>query len=99
MGNHEDGLIDYIKRLRGGEPWATVKNEWEHSYLARDMVTRDADYVLSLPLFIRLPAAGPRGQDVLVVHAGMVPGTLLTLQTTHARTHAHVRVGTALRCA
>ena len=83
LGNHDEHMLRYARRLRAGEAWETIDTKWEHPKIARDLAPEDIDYMLSLPTHLRLPGAGPKGQDLLVVHAGVVPGVAVEDMAPH----------------
>lgn len=73
LGNHDAKVLRFLENERphDGSP---------HSAIATGLPAEDARWLASLPLWIRLPAWDSLRQDVLVVHAGLMPGVPLAEQ-------------------
>jgi hypothetical protein len=67
LGNHDAFALAHRKEAD------KERLQSRRSYL-RDLRDEDWRYIESLPLFLRLGAARPGGPEVVVVHAGAVPG-------------------------
>ena len=55
------------------------RTQGRRSYI-RDLGAEDWAYLETLPLFLRLGAVKPGGPEILVVHAGLVPGIAIEKQ-------------------
>lgn len=85
-GNHEDRLLLYAKSAKGstlhieesGDEAASSKTRGLKK-LARQLSHQQLKYLESFPLILRIGNMGPMG-DVVVVHAGLVPGLALDNQ-------------------
>jgi Icc-related predicted phosphoesterase len=91
-GNHDNAVLNASERLRrqasaADSPEAQTKSE--STLTAEKLSSSQVDYLASLPLAIRLKLtpALPGIQEVVVVHAGLVPGTRLEEQSAHAVMH------------
>jgi predicted phosphodiesterase len=76
-GNHDEAVLRYRRAQRSGEPLPKIKKG--HLAAARSMQEEDWVYLEALPLFLRFEAL-----DVLVVHAGLLPGTPVERQSPEA---------------
>ncbi len=66
VGNHDDAVLRYRRETRAGKP-LTLKPG--HLAVAQSLTEPDFAWLEALPHYIRIPE-----QDVVVVHAGVVPG-------------------------
>lgn len=72
-GNHEERLLRWRKRRRADRPLAHAS---ALGRIAAQLTAPDWELLESLPLYLQVPEHG-----LLVVHAGLVPGTPLQRQT------------------
>jgi predicted phosphodiesterase len=73
LGNHDAFALAH--RHEGAAP----SQQGRRSYIA-SLQAADWEYLQGLPLYLRLGAVKPGERDVLVVHAGLVPGVPLDRQ-------------------
>jgi hypothetical protein len=74
LGNHDAFALGH--RNDGAK---VDRSQGRRSYLAQ-LRAEDWDYLAALPLYLRLGQARPDGPEVVVVHAGAVPGIPLEQQ-------------------
>lgn len=76
-GNHDEHCLRWLRAREAAEPLPELRPA--HQAVVDALDEDDWDYLRALPLHRRLP--GLRGgEDVLVVHAGFVPGVPLEAQ-------------------
>jgi len=75
QGNHEHAVLRRVRRLREGATFADINDGGEHAALAATLAPELLEYIEDLPMFLRVENALADGRDVLIVHAGMLPGT------------------------
>jgi hypothetical protein len=76
-GNHDEAVLRYRRAQQVGAPPPKIKKS--HLAAARSLHEEDWAYLEALPLFLRFDALG-----VLVVHAGLLPGTPVERQSPEA---------------
>jgi hypothetical protein len=74
LGNH-----DAFALAHRNDAGKADRSQGRRSYLSK-LLPADWDYLESLPLFLNLGPTRPGGHDVVVVHAGAVPGLPLDRQ-------------------
>jgi predicted phosphodiesterase len=74
LGNHDAFALAHRKDAENDRVWG------RRAYL-RDLRDEDWAFLESLPLFLRLGAVKPEGPEVVVLHAGAVPGLAIEKQT------------------
>ncbi len=75
-GNHDQRVLDWHAAEAAGQPLPPLKPQ--HQRVVAKLVPDDWAYLASMPLFLRLE--DPEGRPMIVVHAGVVPGTPLEAQ-------------------
>jgi hypothetical protein len=76
-GNHDDALLKWRAAQRAGDSEAPIKGSQRR--IAEQLDEKDWDLLESMPLFIALPE-----HDLLLVHAGVVPGVPIEAQPAEA---------------
>jgi diadenosine tetraphosphatase ApaH/serine/threonine PP2A family protein phosphatase len=72
-GNHDQRVVDYGRLRAAGEPLPLMKPH--HAQALDALHADDLAYLAALPLWLRFP-----DENILVVHAGVVPGVPLEQQ-------------------
>jgi len=73
LGNHDDAVLSYLHAKAAGVPSPFLKPS--HTPVVESLAPHHIAYLESLPLWLALPE-----YNVLVVHAGLVPGVALADQ-------------------
>jgi hypothetical protein len=77
LGNHDAHVLGMLKL---SPPDAERLRRPHHFEVAASLSAEDVSWLSALPLWIRIPSGTHGGEDVLVVHAGLMPGLPLTEQ-------------------
>lgn len=77
-GNHDEHVLRWRRAERAGEPLPVLGRD--HRAICDDLDEPDWAYLEALPLVRRFDGMGPKGCDVLVVHAGLDPSVPLDAQ-------------------
>jgi hypothetical protein len=72
-GNHDEAVLRWRRALKAGQQLPRLKPT--HKHVAETLAEADWQYLEALPLWLALPEL-----NVLVVHAGIVPGKPLAAQ-------------------
>ncbi|RPB24361.1 Metallo-dependent phosphatase, partial [Terfezia boudieri ATCC MYA-4762] len=78
-GNHDDRVVRAYERLHRASLEEEEKQVSEKA-VAKTLTSGQAKFLASCPLILRVQGAGNQGGELLVVHAGIVPGVPLLKQ-------------------